>query len=167
MNFDMSSIIWGWYQINVLDFVALFIVRCLLKSKTLTNRLDSVCMSIAFPINIIVLRDTWKQDKSNYSESKYSVELLSCKGWPAVRLAVVPKIGMSLVLLLVWSRRYGKKTSDIVYFHLSEYIHSAIWKVPKWLQRYLCRVFGFTVGTRVHIFHPNNSRGHFLTLHYK
>ncbi len=29
------------------------------------------------------------------------------KGWPAVRLAVVPKIGMSLVLLLLWSRRYG------------------------------------------------------------
>ncbi len=29
------------------------------------------------------------------------------KGWLAVRLAVVPKIGMSLVLLLLWSRRYG------------------------------------------------------------
>ena len=29
------------------------------------------------------------------------------KGWPAVRLAIVPKIGISLSLLLLWSRRYG------------------------------------------------------------
>ncbi len=33
------------------------------------------------------------------------------KGWPAVRLAVVPKIGMSLVLLLLWSRRYGYESA--------------------------------------------------------
>ncbi len=40
--YDMSSIIWGWYQINILDFVALFIVRNLLTSRRLWSQPEEV-----------------------------------------------------------------------------------------------------------------------------
>ncbi len=36
------------------------------------------------------------------------------KGWPVARLAVVPKIRISLSLLLSWSRRYSKRLRKIL-----------------------------------------------------
>ena len=36
------------------------------------------------------------------------------KGWPAVKLAVVPKIGISLSLFSLWSRRYSKRLRKIL-----------------------------------------------------